>query len=90
MYQTDLEDFFSKLNPVLMEQTGFARVAKQNVLLDNGIILPLIDGTQKSMGVIYVESRGLKEGAKLLEIFASQAASALSNAFLHSLVNIKK
>lgn len=89
VYQTDLEDFFSKLNPVLMEQTGFARVAKQNVLLDNGIILPLIDGTQKSMGVIYVESRGLKEGAKLLEIFASQAASALSNAFLHSLVNIK-
>ncbi|NLY76303.1 MAG: DUF3369 domain-containing protein [Firmicutes bacterium] len=89
VYQTDLEDFFSKLNPVLMEQTGFARVAKQNVLLDNGIILPLIDGTQKSMGVIYVESRDLKEGAKLLEIFASQAASALSNAFLHSLVNIK-
>ena len=89
VYQTDLEDFFSKLNPVLMEQTGFARVAKQNVLLDNGVILPLIDGTQKSMGVIYVESSDLKEGVKLLEIFASQAASALSNAFLHSLVNIK-
>ncbi len=89
VYQTDLEDFFSKLNPVLMEQTGFARVAKQNVLLDNGVILPLIDGTQKSMGVIYVESSDLKAGVKLLEIFASQAASALNNAFLHSLVNIK-
>lgn len=89
IYKTDLEDFVSKLNPVLMEQTGFARVAKQNVILDDGIILPLMDGLKNTLGVIYVESKDLKEGVKLLEIFANQAASALNNAFLHSLVNIK-
>ncbi len=88
-YNTDLEDFFTKMNPTLMEQTGFARVAKQNVILDQGIILPLMDGLQNTLGVVYVESKDLKEGVRLLEIFASQAASALNNAFLHSLVNIK-
>lgn len=88
-YNIDLEDFFAKLNPTLMEQTGFARVAKQNVILDNGIILPLMDGLQNTLGVIYVESKDLKEGERLLEIFTSQAASALNNAFLHSMVNIK-
>lgn len=88
-YNMDLEDFFSKLNPTLMEQTGFARVAKQNVLLGQGIILPLMDGTLNTLGVVYVESKDLQEGKGLLEIFANQAASALNNAFLHSLVNIK-
>lgn len=88
-FNTDLEEFFSKLNPALMEQTGFARVAKQNVLVDQGIILPLMDGTQNALGIVYVESKDLQEGIKLLEIFAGQAASALNNAYLHSLVNIK-
>lgn len=88
-YNTDLENFFSKLNPTLMEHTGYARLAKQNVLLDNGIILPLMDGFQNTLGVVYVESNNLKEGVRLMEIFAGQAASALNNAFLHSMVNIK-
>jgi len=44
----------------------------------------------KSIGVIYIESSNLGDGIKLLEIYSTQAASSINNAFLHSLINMKK
>jgi len=88
-YRTDIGDFMEMLNPTLMEHIGYARMAKQVVKLEQGVIFPLINEYLQSIGVIYVEGSDMEEGIKLLEIYASQAASSLNNAFLHSLVNIK-
>ncbi len=77
------------LSPNLMEQIGNARISKQVVKLDMGVILPLINELHMAIGVIYVESKNISEGIKLLEIYSNQAASSINNAFLHSLVNMK-
>lgn len=88
-YNTDIEDFMEKLDATLIERIGYARTTKEVVLLDGGVVFPLINEFKQTIGVIYVESDDFEEGLKLLEIFSSQAASSLNNAFLHSLVNIK-
>lgn len=89
IYNTDLEKFFNQLGPDLIEKTGYARANKQIVQMENGLILPLIDSNSTAIGVIYIESNEYKESLKLFQIFAHQAALALHNAFLHSLINIK-
>ena len=88
-YNTDLEDFLRKLSPELIEKVGFARLNKQIVKFDSGIIYPLINDTNEVIGSIYVETRDFEDGLKLVEIYATQAASSLNNAILHSMVNIK-
>lgn len=88
-YHVDIEYFLSMLSPALMEDIGYARTKKQVVKLEQGVILPLINEFVHTIGVIYVESSNFEEGLKLLEIYSSQAASSLNNAFLHSLVNVK-
>ncbi|NTV91203.1 MAG: HD-GYP domain-containing protein, partial [Clostridiales bacterium] len=88
-YGAGISNFMETLSPGLMENIGNARLAKQVLKLDEGVILPLVDESQKSIGVIYVEGGNLDEGHKLLEIYASQASSSINNAFLHSLVNMK-
>ncbi len=57
--------------------------------MKSGGILPLINELEQSNGVIYIESNMYEDTLKLLEIYAAQSASAISNAFLHSMVNIK-
>jgi len=88
-YRTEIEDFMEMLDPSLMEHIGSARVNKKAVSLEHEVIIPLMNESQQDIGVIYVEGDDIKEGVKLLEIYAGQAASSISNAFLHSLVNIK-
>ncbi len=88
-YNTDIETFMSMLDPVLMERIGVARMARTSEKMDAGIILPLVNEYRQTLGVIYVESSDYMGQIKLLEIYANQAASALNNAFLHSLVNMK-
>jgi putative nucleotidyltransferase with HDIG domain len=85
----NLEDFSSLLGYPLMEQIGYARESKHIVKMDTGIILPLMSGETPPVGIIYLESTDYEEGLKLIEIYASQAASSINNAFLHSLVNVK-
>jgi putative nucleotidyltransferase with HDIG domain len=89
VYHADISDFMEMLNPSLMEHIGDARLNKSSVRLDNGVVIPLINEYHQDIGVIYVESDDLEDGLKLLEIYSSQAASSINNAFLHSLVNIK-
>ncbi len=88
-YKTDIEDFLEMLDPNLMEQIGYARTEKKVIQLKEGVILPLINEINEIIGVIFVETSNIEDGLGLLGIYASQAASSLNNAFLHSLVNIK-
>ncbi len=92
-YHQDVDVFVDMLQPQVMEKIGFARMNHEVVYFENGVILPLNNELQQSIGVIYVESLDFgthaDEGVKLLEIYANQAASSLSNAFLHSMVHMK-
>ncbi len=88
-YGTGLSNFMDTLSPSLMEQIGNARIMKQVLKLEDSVILPLINEFNQSIGVIYVEGGNIGEGHKLLEIYTSQAASSINNAFLHSMVNMK-
>lgn len=88
-YKAEINYFMEMLSPSLMEHIGFARIAKQVVKLDQGVIMPLVNEYHQAIGVIYVESKNIDEGLKLLEIYSNQAASSINNAFLHSLVNVK-
>lgn len=88
-YNVQIEDLMEKIDPALMEHIGYARTNKQVLKLANGVILPLLNEYLESIGVIFIESSDFEEGIRLLEIFSTQAASAVNNAFLHSLVNVK-
>jgi putative nucleotidyltransferase with HDIG domain len=93
-YNTEIEDFMVMLHPELMEYIGHSRMNKEVIHFEEGVILPLNNELLQSIGVIFVESIDsgsyqIEQGIQLLEIYASQAASSLSNAFLHSMVNMK-
>ena len=93
-YHAEIEEFVDMLGPALMEHIGTARMSRSVLHTEEGIVLPLTNELMQPIGVIFVESveastLALEQGIRLLEIYASQAASSLSNAFLHSLVNIK-
>ncbi len=88
-YKAEINHFMEMLSPSLMEHIGFARITRQKVNLEQGVILPLINDLHQAIGVIYIESKNIDDGIKLLEIYTNQAASSINNAFLHSLVNMK-
>lgn len=88
-YKAEIEDFMEMLDPKLMECIGSARINKKVVIFEQKVIIPLINEFQQDIGIILVEGNQLEDGIKLLEIYSGQAASSISNAFLHSLVNIK-
>ena len=87
-YDCDITSFMNSLSPEFMGAIGRARNMCQTVIVDGGVIIPLI-AEDKSIGVIYVESNKYEEGLTLLEIYAKQAASAINNAYMHSLLNVK-
>lgn len=88
-YNKTIEEFMTMLDPVFMEHIGSSRTNQKAERVGGGVILPLINESKQTIGVIYIESKNYDDALKLLEIFAAQAASAVSNAFLHSLVNTK-
>ncbi len=90
-YHQDVSSFVDYLGHEMIEKIGSARVNKEEVIIDDGIIFPLVNEYNNSMGVIYVETGEgeIDEGLNLLKIYCSQAASSINNAFLHSLVNEK-
>ncbi|MFH1715569.1 MAG: HD domain-containing response regulator [Elusimicrobiota bacterium] len=88
-YHVDIKKFFNMLEPSFMELIGQAREDKIVTTADGGVIFPLINELKDTIGVIFVESRNIDDGMKILEIYANQAASSLNNAFLHSMVNKK-
>ena len=88
-YKVNVEDFMTNMSSQMIEQIGIAREGKKVLNLKDGILFPLINELQETIGVIYIETNELGEGTQLLDIYSKQAASSLSNAFLHSLVNMK-
>lgn len=93
-YRGDINDFMELLTPEIMSDIGHARMRNEVEITGGGVILPLHNEYLESLGVIYVEIEEteqfhMSDGVSLLKIYASQAASSLSNAFLHSLVNMK-
>ncbi len=89
IYNLDIEEFMSLLSPEFIGNIGNSRLNKETVLLDNGIILPLLNSYQNTMGVLYIENDKLHDDVKLLEIFTNQSSAALNNSILHLLVNTK-
>lgn len=88
-YNVGIQAFTELLGPGLMEQIGYARTQMEVINCENGVIIPLINEQRNAIGVLHVDGIKEDEGVKLLEIYATQAASSISNAFLHSLVNTK-
>jgi len=90
-YHQDVSSFVDYLGHEMIEKIGSARVNKEEVMVDDGVIIPLVNEYNNSMGVIYVETGEgeIEDGFNLLKIYCSQAASSINNAFLHSLVNEK-
>lgn len=90
-YRKDVSSFVDYLGHEMIEKIGSARVNKDEIIYDDGIIFPLVNEYNNSMGVIYVETGTgeIEDGFNLLKIYCSQAASSINNAFLHSLVNEK-
>lgn len=88
-YKTDVGNFIDMLDADIMDSIGSARENKKEILLSKAVILPLMSEQFQTIGVIYADCEITEEGIKLLQIYAGQAASSLSNAFLHSMVNVK-
>lgn len=88
-FDVNIEAFMTLLGTGFMEEVGCARAEKQIISTEDGIIFPIINESHKAIGVIFIQSQEFDEGIQLLEIYSKQAAASLSNAFLHSLVNIK-
>lgn len=93
-FKADISDFMPMLGSQLLEDIGKAKITRNVTYTPEGVIVPLINEFNDCIGVIYVESidnpvRDLSGGCKLIQIYAAQAASSLTNAFLHSLVNMK-
>lgn len=91
-FNLKIEDFVRVLFPDLFDAIGQVRLEKRSVNTDEYLIVPMVNENSESLGVLGIK----KEKApindtqiQLFEVFAKQAASAISNAFLHSLVNIK-
>lgn len=88
-FNTDINTFMNNLSLELMGEIGTARDLNKTIESKNGVSIPLTVENGNNIGVIYIESNSYKEGIKLLEIYAKQAALSVNNAYMHSLVNIK-
>lgn len=90
-YDKNLEDILGMLDYEALEAIGSAKTKGQATKLKQGVILPLNSKSTlvKTEGMIYLESDQYNDGMEFLEIYATQAATAISNVFLHSMVNDK-
>lgn len=90
-YDTSLEELLNMMDYQIMEAIGTAKTSGRVVKVSNGIILPLISKNShfRTEGLIYLEYKHDNDGTELLEIYATQAATSISNVFLHTLVNLK-
>ena len=89
IYRVPVNRFTEMLDPIMLENIGFARTNSTILEVEAGTIFPLDNEYLNSIGVLYVEGTHATEDTQLLALYANQAASSINNAFLHSLVNIK-
>lgn len=90
-FDESIEKIMEMLDYQAMELIGYAKNKGYPVKTKKGIILPLNSnsGLVKTEGVIYLESNVYEDGIELLKIFSAQAATAINNVFLHSMVDAK-
>ncbi len=88
-FNVDAGNFMEMLNSDFIALIGLTKETQKVANYEDGVMFPLINERKMTIGVIFVDGRIPEYGLKLLEIYSKQAAVALSNAFLHSLVNIK-
>lgn len=90
-YEKSLEDIMEILDFQALETIGVAKTKGQPLKFKQGVILPLNSKSElvRTEGVIYLESEHYEEGIEFLEIYSTQAATAISNVFLHAMVNAK-
>lgn len=90
-YDKSLDEFLAMLDYQTMEAIGIAKTQRKPVKLEKGVFLPLYNKSElvKTEGVIYLETDNYENGIEFLEIYSTQASTAISNVFLHSMVNAK-
>jgi len=90
-YDKSLEELLNMLDYQVMETIGIAKTKGQPVKLEQGVFLPLNSKSElvRTEGVIYLETDNYEDQIEFLEIYSTQAATAISNVFLHSMVNAK-
>lgn len=88
-FKAEPEKLMTMLDLDLMAEIGEARTSQKPVFTGHGAFFPLLNELRQSIGVLYVDRITSDHTVKLIEIYAKQAAAAISNAFLHNLVNIK-
>jgi len=79
----DIEDKLLKSNIELSK--------KESKIIDmtDGVIFPLLSGIGKSAGALYFEGRDIGREIDIIKIYVNQAATAINNALLHNLINLK-
>jgi HD-GYP domain-containing protein (c-di-GMP phosphodiesterase class II) len=83
-------DRYQNIGQELFEKIGYTRTQSSLKFINNGLYLPLIL-QDKSIGIIYVETKDPidTDDLDILNIYSSLVSSSLSNAILHSMINIK-
>jgi len=89
IYDVSPDKFIDMLEPAFLEEMGRTRTLKQIAYVEKGIILPLMSDTIQTLGVIYLETTHIPVEMELLKIYITQAATSISNIYLHSIVSIK-
>ncbi len=89
-YNVEIDRFFSGLNSEFIAGIGNARLSNQTIKTKKGLIIPLINEYNNSIGVIFIENSGYSENLNMLEIYSKQASISLNYAYLHSVVQTKK
>lgn len=88
-YKTDINTFMDSMSPDFMDDIGRSRSTGHTIAKPGEVIIPLVTDNSNGVGVLYIESDKYSDCLKLLEIYTKQAASAISNAQMHSLINLK-
>ena len=84
-------DVFSPLTAQHTEELMRQLEDKSSLVLDRQLILPLVDGEQRHIGLlsILLHEPPKYDQIQLMEVFSRQASSAICNARLHALVQEK-
>lgn len=88
-FNIDATELSTIIDVDLLEKISDAKTLGICILTENGSIFPLHNELKQSLGILYIDKITSDYTQKLMEIYTAQTASALSNASLHYIVNIK-
>lgn len=88
-FDTNIDSFIKGIEIEAVECIGRARMTKQPEYTGKLAIFPLLNEYSDVIGVLGLESKLGEDSRSLIDIYTKQAASSISNAFLHAMVNVK-